>query len=68
MVNGRCQVYVDGALASKFFGDMNTPGMVAIAILIMMVILGLGLWFVHLNSPDDKNNKRKENNYDYTRN
>ncbi len=28
--------------------------------LIMMVILGLGLWFVHLNSPDDKNNKRKK--------
>lgn len=47
-------------LLASFFGDMNTPGMVAIAILIMMVILGLGLWFVHLNSPDDKNNKRKK--------
>lgn len=42
-------------LLASFFGDMNTPGMVAIAILIMMVILGLGLWFVHFNSPDDKN-------------
>ncbi len=58
MVNGRCQYCSD--LLASFFGDMNTPGMVAIAILIMMVILGLRVWFVHLNSPDDKNNKRKK--------
>lgn len=47
-------------LLASFFGDMNTPGMVAIAIIIMLVMLGLGLWFVHHNGPDDKNNKKKK--------
>lgn len=60
MVNGRCQVHADSALLASFFGDMNTPGMIAIAIILMLVMLGLGLWFVHHNSPDDKNNKKKK--------
>ena len=47
-------------LLASFFGDMNTPGMVTIAIIIMLVMLGLGLWFFHHNSPDDKNNKKKK--------
>ena len=47
-------------LLASFFGDMHTPGMVAIAIIIMLVMLGLGLWFVHHNGPDDKNNKKKK--------
>ena len=47
-------------LLASFFGDMNTPGMVTIAIIIMLVMLGLGLWFVHHNSPDDNNNKKKK--------
>ena len=47
-------------LLASFFGDMNTPGMVAIAIIIMLVMLGLGLWFVHHNGPDDKNNNKKK--------
>lgn len=47
-------------LLASFFGDMNTPGMIAIAIILMLVMLGLGLWFVHYNSPDDKNNKKKK--------
>ena len=47
-------------LLASFFGDMNTPGMVAIAIIIMLVMLGLGLWFVHHDGPDDKNNKKKK--------
>ena len=47
-------------LLASFFGDMNTSGMVTIAIIIMLVMLGLGLWFVHHNSPDDKNNKKKK--------
>ncbi len=47
-------------LLASFLGDMNTPGMVAIAIIIMLVMLGLGLWFVHHNGPDDKNNKKKK--------
>ena len=38
-------------LLASFFGDMNTPGMVAIAILIMMVILGLGLCVLQIKSP-----------------
>ena len=47
-------------LLASFFGDMNTPGMIAIAIILMLVMLGLGLWFVHHNSHDDKNNKKKK--------
>ena len=47
-------------LLASFFGDMNTPGMVAIAIIIMLVMLGLGLWFVHHNGPDDNNNNKKK--------
>lgn len=47
-------------LLASFFGDMNTPGMIAIAIILMLVMLGLGLWFVHHNSLDDKNNKKKK--------
>ena len=47
-------------LLATFFGDMNTPGMIAVAIILMLVILGLGLLFVHHNSPDDKKNNKKK--------
>lgn len=55
-------------LLASFFGDMNTPGMVAIAILIMMVILGLGLLCTLIVLTIKIIKERKENNYDYTRN
>lgn len=56
MVNGRCQIYTDGALACDFLGDMNSAGTIIASIVLMLGMLGIGLWLVKKSS---NNNKKK---------
>lgn len=57
MVNGRCQIYTDGALACDFprgYEFRNTT--IIASIVLMLGMLGIGLWLVKKSS---NNNKKK---------
>ncbi len=53
-------------LLANFFGDLKSPAAIACVIILTLLVLGLGLWLI--NKFSDKNNKRKENKYDNARN
>lgn len=47
-------------LFANFFGDMESPGTIVVAIVVMVSIFGLGLWLIRENSSgNNKNNKKK---------
>lgn len=47
-------------LLANFFGDMNSPGTIFMAIILMVMLFGLGLWLIHEND-GGKNDKVKNN-------
>nr|WP_297651875.1 hypothetical protein [uncultured Prevotella sp.] len=44
-------------LLANFFGDLKSPGAIAFVIVLTLLVLGLGLWLI--NEFSDKNNKKK---------
>ena len=44
-------------LLANFFGDLKSPGAIAFVIILTLLVLGLGLWLI--NKFSDKNNKKK---------
>lgn len=56
MVNGRCQIYTDALLLATFLGDMNSAATIIASIVLMLGMLGIGLWLVKKSS---NNNKKK---------
>lgn len=48
-------------LLATFLGDMNSAGTIIASIVLMLGMLGIGLWLVKKSSNNNK--KRKENKY-----
>ncbi len=43
-------------LLANFFGDLKSPGAIALVIILTLLVLGLGLWLI--NKFNDKNKKK----------
>lgn len=46
-------------LFANFFGDMSSEGTIIVVVMLMLALLGMGLWLVHKFGNDEGENKKK---------